>query len=237
MLAYLFAIVIPFPLCAFRRKKYDISFGRMLLIYFVFSSTGVIGAGLGSLAIGGNILGMRLYGLMILDTVTLFVMSRLLKIGSNALGDFVAVPIMAVCASSKIACIVNHCCNGMVLCYSKEQLPVRFPSAIVEMVIWGIFVGLLLLLEKRGRSVGMLWPVGMIWFGAMRYAVDFLRNTSSQLAIYPDFMTGSQFWSLVAAVIGMVHLFFVLKRKIGRNPKIGEVIRCVFGANGKADVT
>ena len=208
------AIIIPFPLCLFRRKAYNISFRQMLLIYLVFSCAGAVGACVGAFVSGEVIRSQRLYGLMLFDEITLLIMHRLLKMESGVLGDFVSVPLMAVCFSAKIDCIHRGCCYGIVLCELEAEQVVRFPSAIFEMAIWGIYVLLLLAVEKKGKAVGTMWPLTMIWFGFTRYMVDFLRGSLSLQVPFVFGMTAGRFWSLIVLVIGFIHLYFSLKHAI-----------------------
>lgn len=230
MLALLLALTmgISFPFCLFRIKKFNISLKKMLLIYIVFSMVGLVGACVGSFISGGSIEGRRLYGLMLFDTIALLIMSKLLRIEIGQLGDFIAVPIMATCVSAKIDCLMNNCCRGFVMNPHAGE-SIRFPSAIIEMVIWSIFVVLLLLIERKRHATGVLWPISLIWFGTVRYLVDFFREGSGGSELLLGLMSGAQFWSLIALLIGLVFLFVVLRKKSGHNPTIGELCKTIFG--------
>ena len=228
-LVLLLAVVIPFPLCWFRMKKFNIPLWKMLLIYLIVSIVGAVGASVGSAIAGESILSKRLYGLMLFDTVILFVLSALLKIHIDDMGDFVAVPIMAVCFASKIDCIVKGCCYGLVLFYSSSQQPVRFPSAIVEMAIWGILTVMFLVLERSGTAKGILWPLGMIWFGIIRFAVDFLRGSDLEKRNFLMGLTGGQFWSLIVLLVGFVYLYAVLKKKSVRKLTVKDYLYATIG--------
>lgn len=228
-LVLILAVVIPFPLCLFRMKKYNIPLWKMLLIYVIISTVGAIGACIGSVIAGGTISGKRLYGLMIFDTAALLLVSPLLRINMDDLCDFVAVPIMAVCFSSKIDCLVKGCCYGITLYQLEGQLPVKFPSAIVEMSVWGIMTVLLLLIEKKGSAKGFLWPIGLIWFGVFRFLVDFLRGAALEKEILLLGLTGGQFWSLITLVLGIVWMFIALSKKSSQKPCIGRIVKAVIG--------
>ena len=205
VLVLILAILIPFPLCLFRYKKFEISLMQMLIIYVSFSVVGAIGAFVGSLITTGS-MGIRLYGLILLDTVALFVLSRILKIKVDSLGDFVAVPIMAVCFSAKIACVISGCCYGVELSLCDFGKTVRFPSQWVEMILWFIIVVLLLVLEKNGRANGIKWHVSVIYFGFFRFLTDFMRGAAVEREILVLGMTGAQFWSLCVVLVGIVLL-------------------------------
>lgn len=223
----LLAMTIPFPLCLFRMKKYGISLSKMLIIYLVVSGIGFIGARFGPTVVGIENAGIRLYGLVLFDFIAIFPMSRIMKIDISKYADFIAPPIMAVCASSKISCWLNGCCRGFVMYYDEGEV-VRFPSVITEMAIWAIFVVLLLIIEKKCVE-GSLWPILMIWFGFVRFAVDFLRGSETERIPYFAFLSGGQFWSLVTMFIGIICLYIVLKNKLERSPSVVELLKTTFG--------
>ena len=88
--------------------------------------------------------------------------------------------------------------------YYRGTEPIYFPSAIMEMAIWFVFVVLLLLVERKKHSDGVLWPALMIWFGIARFLVDFLRGSEWERRPYCFSLPGGQFWSLVIIVVGIV---------------------------------
>ena len=210
-LLLLLTMAIPFPLCLFRMKKYGISLLKMIAIYLVFSTVGFIGARFGPMMVGMEAAGVRLYGLVLVDFFALFLMSLILKIDVFKLGDFIAPPIMAVCASSKIHCLINNCCKGIIM-YYRGNKPIYFPSVIVEMTIWFILVVILLLVERKKSVVGILWPALMIWFGIARFFVDFLRGSERERQSYCLSLPGGQFWSLVILVAGAVFAIYTFQR-------------------------
>jgi len=228
-LVLILAVCIPFPLCLFRMKKYRISLKQMLLIYLVFSVVGAIGACIGSAVDGGTIAGKRLYGLVIFDTMALLIMSRVLKMEVGHLGDYIALPIMATCFASKIDCIVKGCCYGFTLYQLEMQQPVRFPSAILEMIVWAIMTVLLIVLERSKKSTNTLWPIGLIWFGSARFLADFLRGSKIEKEILLLGLTGGQFWSLVTLIIGLVFLYLTVSKLNSRKPTAGEFFKAMMG--------
>lgn len=224
----LFAIIIPFPLCLFRMKKYEIPFWKMLIIYAAFSTVGFIGARFGPGWVGIELSGIRLYGLVLLDVAALYSMSKALKINIYKLGDFVAPPIMAVCASAKINCLLEGCCKGFIMGYAENK-PVFFPSAIFEMIIWFVLVALLLVVEKRKRVEGLLWPILMIWFGVVRYLVDFLRGSALEQTPYFLWIPPGRFWSIVTLMVGLIFLYRSMWKISGNRPEKKAFLKAVFG--------
>lgn len=226
----LLAMSIPFPLCYFRMKNYGISLAKMLVIYGIVSTVGFIGARFGPSLVGIKDVGVRLYGLVLFDFILLFPLSWMMKINIRDMGDFVAPPIMAVCASSKINCMLNNCCKGFIMYYNGNE-PVYFPSALTEMLIWTVLIVLLLLVERKKYLPGSLWPILMVWFGIVRFLVDFLRGSEWEQRPYFLGLSGGKFWSLVAAVLGALTLIHVFHQQWKRYPSIIELLRTAFGLN------
>ncbi|MBE7066850.1 MAG: prolipoprotein diacylglyceryl transferase [Ruminococcaceae bacterium] len=230
-LVLILAVVISFPFCAFRRKKYNITLPCMFLVYIAFSINGAIGASIGSYLASGYIAGKRLYGLILFDAILIIIMSKLLKIETGRLGDFVAIPLIVTCFSSKIDCLIKGCCYGITIGYSASNDYILFPSALLEMFIWLLLALFLLVLEKKSYVKDLLWPIAMIWFGILRFVVDFFRGSPSENKVYLFGMTGGCFWSLIVFVFGCIFLYFSIRYKIKRNPKIIELLKSIIGAN------
>ena len=224
----LWAVILPIPFCVFRKKKYDISWLQMLLIYVIVSFIGACGACFGSVISGGALLGVRLYGLMMFDTLSILLLHYLLKHPIGKLGDFISVPIMMVCAASKISCFIGNCCYGMVLYYVDGEA-VRFPSALAEMGLWILLTAFLLIIEYRGHVKNLMWPIAMIWFGVVRFSMDFFRGPASERTPFVFSLTFGRFWSLIVFMMGLILLYVALRKTLARNPKIKEYEKAIFG--------
>ena len=211
-LVLILAIVIPYPLCLFRMKKYHISFWKMMLINLLVTLCGIVGAALGAAVSGGTIWGKRLYGLMIADTLSIFVLSRPLKLSIADMGDFIAPPIMAVCFASKLDCIYRGCCYGIIIKKFETAPALRFPSAIVEMSIWAVLTIVLVLLERSKKTKGLLWPIGMIGFGIFRFITDYFRGAPNERAIFFLGLSGGALWSLITVILGVIYLAWAIRK-------------------------
>lgn len=229
------AIIIPIPFCWFRRKKYNISLLQMLVIYISFSTIGAIGACIGSYMAGGSIASVRLYGLIIFDSIALLIMSHIMKIDIGTMGDFIAVPIMVSCFSAKISCMIGGCCYGFVIRETSAGELIRFPSALFEMLLWAMVSVALLIIEKKGRAKNILWAIMVIWFGVFRFLASFLRGNKKEFIPIFAGISGGKLWSIVAIVIGLIYLYFLTKRNLGRRVKMSEYFKAIVGNSSDAD--
>ena len=224
-------VIIPIPFCLFRREKYNISLLQMILIYIIVSTVGAIGACMGAYMSGEPISSVRLYGLIIFDSVALLILSNIMKIDIGEMGDFVAVPIMVVCFSSKINCFIHGCCYGFVICETQAGEIVRFPSVLFEMALWALLTIFLLIVEKKQKSKNTLWAIMVIWFGIFRFIASCFRGYEKGFIEALPGISGAKIWSLVTLCIGLTFMYYFLKRNLNRKPKALEFLYAMLGAD------
>lgn len=222
--------------CLLRYERYQMSFAQMLGVWSSFILSGMLGAVLVQFLMNGSLAGKRLYGLMLADTLLLLLGSRLFKKNICELGDYISVPTMAGCCFSKLDCLRDGCCYGLVLYQPEMQQPVRFPSAVVEMTLWAGIVIVLLVLENKQRMKGKLWPLAMIWFGFFRYVTDFLRGSPLEKEVFLLHMPGGQFWSLIVLLLGVALLYATMRYQLKRPVRIREFLRNIVGLDEKVEM-
>lgn len=218
-----------FLMMFFRRKRYDVSIKKLIILHIVITILTTFGALFGSFLGGMSFLGLRLYGILIVDTVAIFALSRIFNIDIGDLGDYLAASIIAVCCIVKVPCILDGCCYGIELFTNQAGNAVRFPSQIVEFSIWAILTAWLCFVESKGNHKNLLWSIATIWFGIIRFAVDFMRGNPREMKFVIMGMSGGKFWSLVVAAMGIVFLLYSFRKYWGRNPSSQEILRIPFG--------
>lgn len=209
----------------FLRKKYDFSIKMMVILHVLFTITGAFGASLGAVLSGMSWAGKRLHMLMAVDSITLTFLCKLLKEDENHMGDYLAIPVVAVCAAAKVGCVLCDCCYGIIMFVNSEGVAVRFPSASFELGMWILLVFWLLAVERKGTVKGFLWPIALIWFGILRFLVDFMRGSSIERQLTLMGIPIGGFWSLVVLVMGVTYLICFFRRKYERNPSLMEMLR------------
>ena len=199
----------------------------MIIIYAVVSTVGAFGACIGAFMSGEPLTSVRLYGLVIFDSALLLLLSFVMKIDIGKIGDFVALPIMVVCFSSKINCYINGCCTGFVIGETQAGEIIKFPSALFEMALWALLTVILIVLEKVGNSKNLLWPIMVIWFGVFRFVASCFRESEIIEAI-PS-ISGGKIWSIVTLIVGLIYLYYLLHRNLDRRPKLSEFFKAITG--------
>lgn len=212
-----------------RKRKYEISTKLLIGIHILFTITGTFGASLGAFLSGLMWSGKRLHLLMVVDTITLLIFCRIFKKDDKIIGDYLSIPVIAVCVASKIGCLSSGCCKGIVLFTNDMGNLVRFPSPAFELAGWVSLMIYLYIIEKKGRANGMLWPIALIWFGVFRCLVDFLRESYASSARVFLNLPGGQAFSLLALLCGVTYLFSTLKKINGKTPNSKEFIYAMVG--------
>jgi prolipoprotein diacylglyceryltransferase len=150
-----------------------------------------------------------------------------MKIGE--LGDYLAASIIAVCSIVKVPCLINGCCYGIEWLVDSTGNSVRFPSQIVEFCIWAMLTAWLYVKEKKGLLKNLLWPVAAIWFGIFRFLVDFMRGNPKEMQLVILGLPGGRFWSLVVALMGIVMLFFSIRKYYATASPLRGMIKAIVG--------
>lgn len=220
---------ILFCMLLMRRKKYGVSLRKMVALHIVMTILTTLGANLGSFLGGMSFLGLRLYGILILDTIAMFALAKLFDIKIGNLGDYMASSIIAVCCIVKLPCIIDGCCYGKELFVNAAGNAVRFPSQIVEFSIWAILTVWLLFIEQKGRHKNLIWSIASVWFGIFRFLVDFMRGNPNELRLKILGLTGGRFWSLFIVVMGCVFLVYSLRKYYTRKASAKDIVKIVLG--------
>lgn len=224
-----FAATFALPTMMLRRKQYEMSYLWMFLILAVYIVLGVLGALFGSFIAYGSFLGIRLYGLMMLEIASVFLTARWKKITPEMAGDYMATPLICACFGAKILCLIHNCCEGFILYRREMQPPVRFPSVIMEMTMWAAVAAALLVFEKKKTVTGLLYPIMVIWFGILRYIADFFRDPILEWEPYFLWIPAGRFWSLVVVAMGFGLLYYFMRKQLERKPTVKEMLRVCIG--------
>lgn len=211
------------------RKKYNISMKMMIVLHILFTITGAFGASLGAVLSGMTWAGKRLHMLMAIDTITLTLFCFLLKQDAKRLGDYLAIPVVTVCAAAKVGCVISGCCYGVVLFVNENGTELRFPSAAVELSCWILLSLGLFFIAQKGYAKGFLWPIALIWFGVIRFFVDFMRGGFLERHLKILGLPISAFWSLIVMLMGIVYLICSFRRYRGHMPNMKDIFRLIFG--------
>ncbi|MCR5042090.1 MAG: prolipoprotein diacylglyceryl transferase [Clostridia bacterium] len=191
-----------------RMKKYRFTPRRAVILAFLLLFGGVGGTYiLGYLEVGswGNI---SYYGSVFFVPVLMLPFSMIIKYSYTLLMDYCAPCGIAAIAVGKFHCFLNGCCGGRVLWQNSMGEDVVFPSQLTEMAVAAVILAVLLLLERKGRHVGKLYPLFLIMYGSTRFVLNYFRDAELVFGVIPT----AGILSLAAVIIGVVWLLILKKR-------------------------
>lgn len=150
----------------------------------------------------GGWTGLSFFGAVFFVPVLYLLVSRLLKAKCSDLLDISAPSICIMLALMKVECVVTGCCKGKILYETAAGEVVRFPSQIAEMINALFLMVLLMIIMRKQKNRGRIYPWFMVLYGITRFGWNLLRETKPFVWVLP----AGNFWSLIAIVIGVLWL-------------------------------
>ena len=184
-----------------RSGVYSISVKRTTAISAYVFGAEIIGAVILFFIENGSGLGISFYGAVFSVPVFLIFLSLFCGESFGELVDFMAVPSFAIYILNKINCLFTDCCQGRNIGFTKEGIPIYFPSQIAEALSVCVVIGIALRLERKGKFKGTLYPLCMILYGVSRYVLNTFRRDQS---VFLFGMAPGNFWSVCAVIIGLI---------------------------------
>ncbi len=188
---------------AVQMKWYSIPRWKSAILASVLIVTGLVGAMLLFYIENGEFGGRSLYGSIFLTPLVFLPASYLVKIKYTDVLDLCAPSICLTLSVIKVLCLVDGCCSGVVVYVNSQGENVQFPSAVVESIVFFSLMVVLLLLSKRLKYRGQIFPAFLVIYGIPRFGLSFLRLEHGAFALG---LPAGAFWSVWAVLIGVVWL-------------------------------
>ncbi len=160
------------------------------------------------------------YGAVYLVPILMFPLALVFRLPYNRLLDISAPAGCVMLALLKVKCKIDGCCYGRIF-HPAEGLKVQFPSQIVECIAALLLMAILIIMVKKGKWTGKIYPWYMVLYGVSRFVLNFFRETTPWIGP----LSSGAFWSLIAIVSGSIALI-VLKRK-DKMDKERKSLECV----------
>ena len=183
-----------------RRKRYALSAGKGVAFFLFLAVLGTVGAKLLAILEGwiplvlfgeGKSAGFSYFGAVFLIFLLIGPLGRLLGLTAGDSRDLAAPCGPAQVAFMRLGCFLNGCCGGWVTSWGF-----RWPTQAMESV--GDFAILSWLLTVEDRGGRGLYPRFLVSYGAMRFCIEFLRDTEKAYLRLSD----GQWCALAAVLIG-----------------------------------
>ena len=193
------------------RRWYPYAIKTIFCIAILLTIAGVISVKLLYFIESGVWGGLSFFGAVLFVPILFILVKVLFHIPYGELMDLCAPSECIMLALMKVQCNICHCCVGRVLSIDAAGAEIRFPSQLVELVFALLIMVMLMRLMRKKENVGKIYPIYMISYGASRFVLNLLRETSPFIWILP----AGNFWSLVAIAVGVIWLL-VLKKCMER---------------------
>lgn len=160
---------------------------------------------------------LRIFGALLFLPVWFYIPVKYMGGDFHKVLDVLSAGIYAMLGISKIGCAVYGCCYGIECSFGVvtpfEEHTV-FPVQLLECVLSLVIAALMfILVHRKGYRKGTVYPLSLIIYGIMRFAVEFLRY-------YPEaektYFAGINFWqavSLICILTGTIWLTYILLKQ------------------------
>ena len=218
LLVVLFAgvILMCIPI-SIQMKWYAISPRKSIVISVALVLTGVFGSQLWYFIENLSFGGRSFYGAIAFAPIVFFPLSKFLRLTYCETMDFVAPAGCLTLALVKVQCLRDGCCIGKILYIDENQMYVRFPSQIVELVIFLILSIVLFVLSKKEKQRGTIYVWFLLLYGITRFILNWFRAESEPFALG---LTAGCFWSLCSIVVAVSIFIFIKRKKLSNTQKV-----------------
>lgn len=146
------------------------------------------------------------YGAIFFAPLTFLLAAKLFKIPYLYALDYCATAGCLILSVLKIDCMLGGCCRGIVLYVDQNGDSVRFPSQAIEFVLALLLAFFLLVLSKKAKNRGKIYPLTLVLYGSQRFILNLLRDDWGRTEELGLIMPLGCIWSCVAVIIGTVWL-------------------------------
>lgn len=203
-------IVVMLLLMLLRRKRYGFTIAKSLIVSLCALVVGVLGTYIMYFLENGSFGRMSFFGAVFFFPVFLFPVARTFRVPLKHLLDYATPAGITLLVPAKLNCYISGCCGGRAIWYSPEGIPTHFPSQLAEMANALLITVLLLVIERKKKNSGLLYPVCLLSYGATRLILNEFRQQGVSNIV--GIKIGS-FWSIISVVIGVVWIGVTARRK------------------------
>lgn len=155
----------------------------------------------------GELGGLSFYGAIFYVPVMFLLVAKVLRLPYGTAMDLCAPAECAMLVIMKVHCLISGCCGGRVMCVAGNTFV--FPSQYVEMANAVILMLILLLMSRKGKNRGSLYPWYMVLYGCSRFVLNMFRETK----IFALGMSAGCFWSVWSVLLGTAVLVLWRRKK------------------------
>lgn len=153
--------------------------------------------------------GFSFFGSVFLIPIFMNAIKKVFFLNSSQMLDVCAPCVALMISIIRFGCFLNGCCGGV---YIKGYL-FRWPTQAIESIFDILILLKLLSLENEKKMRGNLYALFMIYYGCVRFLIEFLRDTAKECFGFSH----GQVFAIISIIIGWVYAFYKNKKCIIRN--------------------
>lgn len=184
-------------LCAVnRRERFALKNWQCILFSLLLTVVGVTGAMLLYFLETGTFGGVSFYGSVFLIPLLMPLVGLLFRLRPGQTMDLCGPCVAIMIGCMRFGCFLTGCCGGWTVCFGNYCF--AWPTQMMDSI--GDFAILTVLLQMEGKPLqnGRLYPMFMMLYSAMRFFLEFLRDTPKNWLS----MSNGQWFAVVAMAVG-----------------------------------
>lgn len=194
-------------LCAnSRRGVFGLSCVQSGVFSLLLTVCGVAGTVLLYFLETGSFGGVSFYGSVFLIPLLMPLVGRMFRLSPGQTLDICGPCVAIMIGCMRFSCFLTGCCGGWQVCLGS--LCFEWPTQMLDSICDFIICGWLLRKEEQTSQSGVLYPMFMASYSAMRFFIEFLRDTQKDWL----YMSHGQWFALTAILIGAVWIYMDSKR-------------------------
>lgn len=140
--------------------------------------------------------GVSFFGALFFVPIAFYGVAKIMGISYGKLMDFVSPSLMFMLTVLRLGCYFSGCCGGIAVYFAGEYLE-QFPTQITEVVFDLLILIGLLLYEKFWDNYGRLYCFIMLYYGLVRFFLEFLRDTQKNWLG----MSHGQWFAIISVIV------------------------------------
>lgn len=188
-------------LCAVnRRERFRLKKWQCILFSLLLTVVGVTGAMLLYFLETGTFGGVSFYGSVFLIPLLMPLVGMLFRLRPGQTMDLCGPCVAIMIGCMRFGCFLTGCCGGWTVCLGS--LCFEWPTQILDSVGDFAIMTWLLQTEDQTPGSGRLYPWFMVTYSAMRFCLEFLRDTPKDWLYFSH----GQWFAAGAVVMGLLWL-------------------------------
>ena len=211
-----YVVMVVLMLLPARRRKYSIGPLKAVLFATAVLFVGILGCkllyvleNLQKIRENGFTLGgFSFFGAALLVPLLMPVIGLAYRMKCVDSLDNSAVNVLGMLGTIRVGCLLTGCCGGTMCTLGARHF--RWPTQLLEAVCdFGILAWLLILESRPDNRRGLLYPRFLISYGAVRFIIEFMRDTPKDWLG----LSHGQWFSVIAVIAGIGWIIIVTRCK------------------------